>query len=366
MTPPPPIECEVPGCEFSTEEGIPSHELRIQRLKLHVQMAHTIPSQQAAPVASQKQRPAMIPRPELPEDATEQEWGHWKIKWERYKRSCLQGVDKTSIVDHLWACCTNELESAILKQAGKNPDTEDELLKLMEKLGVRKRNVLLNKVTFLDMRQENLEPVKLFAARLKGQAAVCDFKLPSGVTDYTDQMVQHQLIRGLNDQSIQEHILAYAATAEGAKMDLDSTVCMVEAKECGKKDSESLYRSSNVNKSSSLNKLSDYKKGVKEEGSPGSPGICKWCARTGHGYRANMEDRQKLCPAVDKLCNECGRKGHFAQVCKYKKNGEVKAFGNVGWPNGDDSTDEEVDQGEVLGSISGISGDGDVGGWLAL
>ena len=29
MTPPPPIACEVPGCTFSTEDGIPSHELRI-------------------------------------------------------------------------------------------------------------------------------------------------------------------------------------------------------------------------------------------------------------------------------------------------------------------------------------------------
>ena len=29
MTPPPPIACEVPGCTFSTEDGISSHELRI-------------------------------------------------------------------------------------------------------------------------------------------------------------------------------------------------------------------------------------------------------------------------------------------------------------------------------------------------
>ena len=318
MTPPPPAQCEVPGCKFATEEGIPTHELRISRLQTHIQMAHIIPSEQKVSPQHQRQKPATIPRPELQEDASEQEWGHWKVKWERYKRSCLQGLDENTVVDHLWACCTKELESSIWKQVGKNPDTEEELMKLMEKLGVRKRNVLLNKVTFLDMRQGNHEPVKLFAARLKGQAAVCDFTLPSGSSDYTDQMVQHQLIRGLNDQGIQEHILAHAATAEGAKMDLNNTIAMVEAKECGKMDTESL------NKSTSLNKLSDYKK-VSKAGPTESSGVCLWCGGTGHGRRASPDVREKQCPAYINVCDECGKKGHFNKMCRFKMKGEVKA-----------------------------------------
>ena len=33
-------------------------------------------------------------------------------------------------------------------------------------------------------------------------------------------MVQHQLIKGLSDPQIQEHVLAHAATNEGSSMDL--------------------------------------------------------------------------------------------------------------------------------------------------
>ena len=75
------------------------------------------------------------------EDATEQEWTHRKVK-----RSCLQGLDKSTVVDRLWECCTKDLESLNWKQVGKNLDTEDELLKLMKMLVVKKWNVLLTKV----------------------------------------------------------------------------------------------------------------------------------------------------------------------------------------------------------------------------
>ena len=110
MTPPPPIACEVPGCTFSTEDGIPSHELRIRRLEAHIEMVHKL--------GKQRPKPSQIPRPELEEDASEEEWGHFLVKWKRYKRSCLQGMTKTDMVDHLWACCPKELESAIMKQVG--------------------------------------------------------------------------------------------------------------------------------------------------------------------------------------------------------------------------------------------------------
>ena len=156
MTPPPPIACEVEGCNFSTEEGIPSHEIKIERLKLHHQQKHS------ATTTSLKvnfPKPALLPRPELPEDASEQEWLQWKSKWERYKRSCLQGVDEKMVVDQLMACCSKDLEDTIWKQVGGNLDSETDLLEVMRKLGVKRRNVLLSRVSFFDMSQNQGEKV---------------------------------------------------------------------------------------------------------------------------------------------------------------------------------------------------------------
>ena len=351
MSPPAPRPCGVAGCQYQTPEYLSSHELLLRDLELHVKMVHVLPAQQEGQVPAPKNcpKPAQLPRPELQEDATEQEWAHWKVKWERYKRSSLVGMDKTMVVDHLWACCSKELEESIWKQTGKNVDTEQELLDVMKRLGVKKQNILLNKVVFLDMAQDTGEPVKLFTARLKGQAAMCDFTLPTGVSDYTDQMVQHQLVRGLSDQSIQEYVLAHAATEQGVKMDLNTTVNLIEAKENAKLDSESLHKSSNVSR------LSDYKKGVKnDQGNSGVKndqgnsakveGTCGWCKRKGHGSNATEETRKQLCPAFDKECFTCKKKGHFKQACKSKKKGpEVK--------NVEGTKEDEEDP--LVGSMSG-------------
>ena len=116
------MECDDPSCDFKTEKGIPSYELQVKRLEVHVATMHKNPP------ATQRAKPPQIPRPELAEDASEQEWAMFEVKWGRFKRTCLHGSDKTTIVDHLWACCSNALEDAILKHVGKNLDTEEEML----------------------------------------------------------------------------------------------------------------------------------------------------------------------------------------------------------------------------------------------
>ena len=87
-------------------------------------------------------------------------------------------------------------------------------------------------------------------------------------------------------------------------MDLNTTVNLIEAKENAKLDSESLHKSSNVSR------LSDYKKGVKnDQGNSGVKndqgnsakveGTCGWCKRKGHGSNATEETRKQLCPAFN-------------------------------------------------------------------
>ena len=256
----------------------------------------------------------------------------------RFKRTCLHGSDKTTIVDHLWACCSNALEDAILKHVGKNLDTEEEMLEPMKKLGVRKRNALLNKVHFLNMAQNDGEPAKHYVARLKGQAATCDFKLPTGVTDYTEQMVQHQLVRGLNDPQIQEHILSHAATEEGSTMDLGQTINMIEAKECGKIDTESLQKSAQVHR------MSEYRKGKKD-----GP-LCEYCGLPGHGKSSEEKTRRKECPAYSQFCGKCGAKGHFKSTCKKGSKASVRAATGQ---NSDESSSSESSSESFVGTVNG-------------
>ncbi|GFO25984.1 enzymatic polyprotein [Plakobranchus ocellatus] len=69
---------------------------------------------------------------------------------------------------------------------------------------------MVARVQLQQMRQDRDEPIRAFAARLRGQAGVCNFsiKCPCGTyVDYSDVMVRDILIKGLSDEEIRLDIL---------------------------------------------------------------------------------------------------------------------------------------------------------------
>ena len=105
----------------------------------------------------------------------------------------------------------------------------------MEKLAVRAQNKLVNVVNFLGMAQDREERAGAFAARLRGQGAICEFVVRCSSsacqhkTSYMDNMVAHQLVRGLGDVEIQEQVLSHAAT--NPDLDLATITKFIEARE---------------------------------------------------------------------------------------------------------------------------------------
>ena len=194
--------------------------------------------------------------------------------WSRYKRSSLADATEVHILDQLWACCSDALEQTIYR-SGTAAETEVELLAAMKKMSVKKQNVLINVVEFLSMGQADGEPVKHYAARLKGAAATCNFTLPLGQQDYTENMVKHQLVRGINNPFILEQVLAQATTEKGIKMDLQETLNLIEAKESGKQDASLLGRTGagSLNKSTQVH--SELSPSIKQA-TGGRKGCCEW------------------------------------------------------------------------------------------
>ena len=98
---------------------------------------------------------------------------------------------------------------------------------------MRVQNTLVNVVKFLDMAQDQDEAVGAYMARLKGQAAVCNFSAKcvsdscGKNIDYSEKIVCHQHVRGLSDPTIQEQTLAHAADIKD--LDLATTVKFIEA-----------------------------------------------------------------------------------------------------------------------------------------
>ena len=62
-------------------------------------------------------------------------------------------------------------------------------------------------MAFLDMHQDNNETLKHYVIRLARKAACCTFILPVGESDYTEKMIQNQLLHGLADIELQKLVL---------------------------------------------------------------------------------------------------------------------------------------------------------------
>lgn len=175
---------------------------------------------------------------------------------------------------------------------------------------------MVARVQLQQMRQDRDEPVRAFAARLRGQAGVCSFNVacPSDTcdanVDYSDVMVRDVLIRGLNDEEIRLDILGESRQ----DMSLEDALRYVEAKESGKRSASRLVEgSSSIVAASSSYKRQDK---LRTDGgrNPASSSTCGYCGRSGHS--SNKQERMKSCPAYGKTCTKCGIAHHFAKVCR--------------------------------------------------
>ena len=194
----------------------------------------------------------------------------------------------------------------------------------MKELAVRKQNILVNVFQFQKMGQDPNETAGSFVARLKGQARVCNFQLPAGQSDYSEKMVNHQLISGLVDPTIQEQMLAQSSTNKD--ITLDSALQFIQAKEAGKQDSRhllesqpGLFRISEFQKNKSQQLVRQNTLGqLQQQAGSQLANRCTWCGQQAHG--STEEERRAKCKAFGKVCGVCGKANHFDSVGRSRKN----------------------------------------------
>jgi hypothetical protein len=202
----------------------------------------------------QRQSKTKHERPSLEYGVSEADWRHFADEWAMYKR--LSKVHREDGRDEVWCCMTPELKK-ICVDAGVRGGTVDEedLIAAVQTLAVRKHNVLISQVQFLNMGQEREETALSYSARLRGKSNLCNFNvLCAGCeveVSYTDKIMAHQYVRGLVDPVVQAKILAKASGGE--ELNIKELTTMVEALEMGKRSQALLVGSGG------LNRVSDYR-----------------------------------------------------------------------------------------------------------
>ena len=299
------IKCPVDGCDYST----PDHEPVIGAALLN---AHATTHQ--AQRAAQAARVERVKRPEISSAGTTEEWMYFQSRWGDYtKATKLVGPDR---VLQLLECCDEQLRRDLTRNAGGTlaGGTEEEVLAAMKALAVREENVMVARVALHHMKQDRDEPIRAFAARLKGQASVCKYVKTCPGCDqkvmYTEAILTDVLCRGIADAEIQMDLLGDANQA----MSLEQALKFIEAKEAGKRSAMrlSLPQSAEAMGSSSRKQ----KKPPPPPPSHPNPEICAYCGTKGHGKNSPTKIRRVDCPAFGSKCNNCDRDHHFSKMCR--------------------------------------------------
>ena len=125
MTPPPGMNCSFPACDFSTPQAIPSYELVLKALELHIAAAHGRPQGNGHQQSTKVEKPK---RPSVSPNMSESDWVFFTHKWSRYQRQ--SGITGQQIIDELWGCLDPELERLAFQDGVNHTNQEDKVGKL--------------------------------------------------------------------------------------------------------------------------------------------------------------------------------------------------------------------------------------------
>ena len=313
----PDIPCSYPGCTYHT--GNHEKSIAIAMLNSHVPV-----HQQPVAVA----RVEKAKRPTISTGKSTEEWAYFMSRWAEYKGATqIAGLQRTT---QLLECCTDSLRSDLFRVHGSQvAKPEDEVITAIKQLAVRVENTMIARVTLGNMRQDREEPVRQYAARLKGQAGTCKFTAVEKCTNcdtdvthnYSDTMVRDALTKGLADTDIQQDLLGKS----NQNMTLEEVIRYVEAKETAKQSASLLtnghtvgalrssYRRNNVQTTIHTNQMAKD-----------APSLCGFCRKSDHGNNNDIETRRKKCPAYGQKCKKCNLKNHFTHLCKSRRSRQTQ------------------------------------------
>ena len=228
----PQYDCPRDICEYKTP-NVPDAVAAVL-LQDHLHTMH--PAAQSCG-AVKKAKPPSMALPKVARDIFDDEWCSFLNEWESFKNTTELPED--SVNRYLLSCCEEELRSSVLRAEPRIVEkNEQDVLTAIKKLAVVSVAICTLQSEVIQMRQEHTEPVRHFAARVRGKAMNGKFK--KSVTcsngscarlaevDFTEEIVKMVVLTGLVDDDVKREVLANE-TLEN--MTLEQTISTVELRE---------------------------------------------------------------------------------------------------------------------------------------
>ena len=240
------VKCPAPNCTYETED-VPA-EILSQLLSLH-SLKHN-----AAPVTAP--RGPKLNRPTIDMGVEEETWNAFIRRWETFKLG--SGISEDAAPVQLFQCASEALGDLLLKADPRlTTKSTADVIKAMKQLAVIPVARGVTRAELLQMKQACDEPVRTFAARVRGKAETCGFvaSVPctcgeSVLCDYTEEVIRDVILAGLADLDIRREALS---TADIQDKSVNDVIGIIEGREMAR----------NATPTSSMAALSSYRQAQK-------------------------------------------------------------------------------------------------------
>ena len=263
------------------------------------------------------------PKPLILEGNLAERWRSWKQDFTLFMEATesTEKSDKTkcSILLHCIGNTVREIYNTFTFTTAEEAGDRYELLfTTFENYFSPKKNLTFLRFQFLTARQNESETFDEFCTRLRKLSTDCDF------TTLKDSLIKDLIIIGIRDKKLQQNLL------KDPDITLETVIKNGRAHEASKIHARALQTHS----SGSINELSKNNNNH-ELMAADIIKSCKFCS---------YSHPRGSCPAYNKTCRSCNRRGHFSKCCS-KRSTESKKYSNKSsYPGGSSSRVYELNQ----------------------
>ena len=218
------LSCTAPGCNHGVGGTGPyktddlENAIALEMLKMHRSDCHA--STNTQPGSGNSEARVSGPRgkidmPNLSAHCSIEQWEDFLYDWKNYKTA--MSITDSVASAYLYGCLEDELRRDLRKSdptVVASEMAEKDLLSAVKKLTVKMESVLAHRIKLGKAVQSPGQGIRTFLAQLKGLASACNYEVSYECSckrinkvDYSNSVIQDQLIRGLADQEILSDLL---------------------------------------------------------------------------------------------------------------------------------------------------------------
>lgn len=241
------------------------------------------------------------------------QWLHWKRTFDSFLAELGRGSQNASVTaaDKL-NLLINYVAPSVYEFIAESSSYEA-AISILSSVYIKPRNEIFARHVLASRRQSPGESLNQYLQALKLLAKDCDFKAVTA-EEYRDDYIRDAFINGLTSAQIRQRLL------ESKTLDLQTAYEKAHTLEMAQQHSESFnHLSPAVN--AAVPSGCDLQ-GAASEAKPAGSEAPLLAAASAHQGGAkcffcgfSRHPRYK-CPAKDALCGNCGKKGHYAKVCR--------------------------------------------------